>query len=651
MFTTRPAAAVRRAAERILSRAAGALAEMGRAVFVGRGGLYLADGGDEDATCLIREDASPCFLTRDDGVVCYANKAALRAYGPAGETDLAQMLEPVLTRPGEVLRGLAQTARAGGSACEEILTATGHLCLNVHRAGEGRLLWRVERSAKPRQGRTLQDRQPVLTLGRDDTIIHMNAAARTLIGSRPGTLDAICPRPPLRTGQLNEIRTWNGPVRCLAVELEGAGDHREICLLTGVAPVAGPANIWTVFDSLPVPLLKLAGNGEIRLSNRPARDLLGVTDCSGLVLGDLMEGLGRPVADWLSDAAAGRGTVHSEFLRLRREDKEVFVHVTLNRAVDDGETHLIAVLCDATEFKLLEAQFVQSQKMQAIGQLAGGVAHDFNNLLTAISGHCDLLLLRHRQGDADYADLVQINQNASRAAALVGQLLAFSRKQALRPEVMDLRDLLSDLTHLLNRLVGERVTLSLGHDPRLWAIRADRRQLEQVFMNLVVNARDAMPGGGEIRIETRNLDLESPLHRDRAVVAPGRYVQVKVSDAGIGIKADKLQKIFEPFYTTKRTGEGTGLGLSTAYGIIKQTGGFIFADSQPGEGTDFILLLPAHQMVAKPAAPEQRIARRAGTAHRPPRQARQGRGSVGRGRDIGPGFRQPGAATVRSDGA
>ena len=259
---------------------------------------------------------------------------------------------------------------------------------------------------------------------------------------------------------------------------------------------------------------------------------------------------------------------------------------------ENDESSLIAVLSDATQLKTLEAQFVQSQKMQAIGQLAGGVAHDFNNLLTAISGHCDLLLLRHDQGDADYSDLIQINQNSNRAAALVGQLLAFSRKQTLRPEVLDMRDTLSDLTHLLNRLVGEKVSLTLSHDPVLKSIRADKRQLEQVLMNLVVNARDAMPEGGEIRIETESRTLITPMSRERVTVPVGEYVTVRVVDHGTGISADKLQKVFEPFFTTKRTGEGTGLGLSTAYGIVKQTGGYIFVDSKLGEGTCFTLLFP-----------------------------------------------------------
>lgn len=211
-----------------------------------------------------------------------------------------------------------------------------------------------------------------------------------------------------------------------------------------------------------------------------------------------------------------------------------------------------------------------------------------------------MLLLRHDQGDSDYSDLLQIAQNANRAAALVNQLLAYSRKQTLCPEVMDLRDAMSDLTHLLNRLVGENVTLSLNHDPTLWSVRADKRQFEQVIMNLVVNARDSMADGGVIRVETENITYEKPMYRDRAVVAPGKWVKISVTDEGAGIPQDRLQKVFEPFFTTKKTGEGTGLGLSTAYGIVKQTGGFIFVDSECNKGTTFFLMFPAHESVAAP---------------------------------------------------
>ncbi|MEL7345306.1 MAG: ATP-binding protein, partial [Pseudomonadota bacterium] len=352
------------------------------------------------------------------------------------------------------------------------------------------------------------------------------------------------------------------------------------------------------FEALPVPMLRIGSDGDVQMLNRLARDLLGDAVKPGTPLATLVEGLGRSVSDWLADALEGRGINRTEVVRRTNAAQDIYLQVTLSRVDSDGDPGLVAVLNDATELKTLEAQFVQSQKMQAIGQLAGGVAHDFNNLLTAISGHCDLLLLRHDEGDQDYGDLIQINQNANRAASLVGQLLAFSRKQNLQPRVLDMRDMLADLTHLLNRLVGEKVTLNLLHDPALKMVRADKRQLEQVLMNLVVNARDAMPDGGIIEIQTRQETLATELTRDRAIVPPGEYVVVRVRDQGIGIAPEVLAKIFEPFYTTKKTGDGTGLGLSTAYGIIKQTGGFIFCDSVKGSGTTFSLYFPAHEREA-----------------------------------------------------
>ena len=344
------------------------------------------------------------------------------------------------------------------------------------------------------------------------------------------------------------------------------------------------------FDSLPVALIVLDPTGNIIRANAAARNLLG-----GQILGQklsiLLDGLGREIGDWVSDVCAGRTVGGSEVLHVKADGPDRFVQLTLTRARGD---YVTAVLSDASALKTLEAQFVQSQKMQAIGQLAGGIAHDFNNLLTAITGHCDLLMLRHDKADPDYADLDQISQNANRAAALVRQLLAFSRKQTLKPQIMDLRDTLSDLTHLLNRLVGERVVLTFDHDPALRMIRADRRQLEQVIMNLVVNARDAMPDGGDINISTDNVRLETKAEFGRAILPAGDYVRVQVRDQGCGIAPDDLVKIFEPFFTTKRVGESTGLGLSTAYGIVKQTGGYIFCDSMLGEGSSFSLFFPAH---------------------------------------------------------
>lgn len=372
------------------------------------------------------------------------------------------------------------------------------------------------------------------------------------------------------------------------------------------------------FDAIPVALLRLSAEGVIHRANAAARHLLEgllAEDGQDQNIAELLEGPGRPMADWLADLQAGRIPPRPEMLRLRHPDSRQGEmrdrHFQLSLARDPRDpARMIAVLTDASALKTLEAQFVQSQKMQAIGQLAGGVAHDFNNLLTAISGHCDLLMLKRDKGDPDYADLDQISQNANRAAALVGQLLAFSRKQTLKLETLDPRDTLADLTHLLNRLVGERVGLRITYDPALRAIRADKRQLEQVIMNLVVNARDAMPQGGEISVRTENVRLDEPLARDRATLPCGDYVRIEVRDQGCGIAPDHLTKIFEPFFTTKRTGEGTGLGLSTAYGIVKQTGGFIFCDSVIGEGTVFSLYFPAHARVIEAAAPAAKPAPR-----------------------------------------
>ena len=563
---------------------------------------------------LVGHDQLPSIVTDSTGEVMFRNDAALHRFGQADPPTLAALLKGTLAAPTPIFFRLQSKAHALGAAREDVVTRSGHLRLSAHRLASGGFLWRIEdlpdppaEIRTPRRGAGLDI--AMLTVGRGGTILSMNEAARRLIGERPKSLDRLCADLPLRPGQIHQISTARGSLPCLAIESEPLAGRKDIYLFpmpAGTAADSGVTDLnesWRFFESLPVPLLKLDPSGAVLMSNRPARDLLRFGHGAQTRLSDLMEGLGRAISDWLAEASAGRVGAHSEFLRLTRSDSEVFVQVTLNKVHDRGEPALIAVLSDATELKTLEAQFVQSQKMQAIGELAGGVAHDFNNLLTAISGHCDLLLLRHDQGDPDYADLVQIHQNANRAAALVGQLLAFSRKQTLRPEVLDLRDTLSDLTHLLNRLVGEKITLTLTHEPVQQAIRADKRQLEQVLMNLVVNARDAMPRGGEIRIETEGVLLREATERDRVTLPPGSYVSVRVSDHGHGIPADKLQKVFEPFYTTKRTGEGTGLGLSTAYGIVKQSGGYIFVDSVVGQGTCFTLLFPGHDLV--PVVPEQ----------------------------------------------
>ena len=555
----------------------------------------------------IRQDATPSLVANPDGRIQAANPSAARLFDLKANATLAAVLKTSIASPGSILFRLQTRARATGSAQEDIFTRGGHLRLCVHAVTDDSYVWRVEQVTERAAPRAGQEGQllPMVMVGRTDAVLHMNDAARMLIGSRVKGLDRLFTTLPPVSGRVTEVSTTDGPKEVLVAEISAGAGRRALFLLPppAVAEAEAPEDMlpqpsaqgWRAFQDLPVPLLMIAPDGEVRSFNRQAAKLIGVALSEGVHLGQLMEGLGRSLADWIKDTMADRSAQKSEFLRLKRTDAEVFVQVVLNQIEQDGAPALLAVLHDATELKTLEMQFVQSQKMQAIGQLAGGVAHDFNNLLTAISGHCDLLLLRHDQGDPDYGDLVQINQNANRAASLVGQLLAFSRKQTLRLETIDMRDTLADLTHLLNRLVGEKITLTLSHDPVLRPVRADKRQLEQVLLNLVVNARDAMPAGGEIRITTEFVELATPLERDRASVPPGPYVTVRVSDDGEGIAPDKLQKVFEPFYTTKRTGEGTGLGLSTAYGIIKQSNGFIFVDSIVGEGTTFILYLPVYE--------------------------------------------------------
>jgi len=259
---------------------------------------------------------------------------------------------------------------------------------------------------------------------------------------------------------------------------------------------------------------------------------------------------------------------------------------------DEGASATIFAL-DTTEQRTLQANLAQSQKMQAIGQLAGGIAHDFNNLLTAIIGHSDLLLANHRPTDPSFQDIMQIKQTANRAAGLVRQLLAFSRRQTLRPQTLQLNDVLSELQMLLRRLVGETIQLDLVYGRDLWQVKADLNQFEQVILNLVVNARDAVHDGGRITLRTRNFPAALLSELKEAVdVAPGDYVLVEVEDTGHGIPPEVRAKIFEPFFTTKEVGKGTGLGLSMVYGIIKQTGGYVFCDSEPGKGATFRILLP-----------------------------------------------------------
>ncbi len=260
-------------------------------------------------------------------------------------------------------------------------------------------------------------------------------------------------------------------------------------------------------------------------------------------------------------------------------------------------------LIDTTGQTALETQFAQSQKMQAVGQLAGGIAHDFNNLLTVINGYAELLLQRHQPGDPSFADLNDIRNTGLRAASLVRQLLAFSRRQTLEPEVVNLTDLVADWSVTLRRLIGDRVKLKVEHGRDLWPVFADPTQVGNALMNLSVNARDAMPNGGTLTIRSANVAIGETMSFGQVLMPSGDYVTLEVEDTGLGIAKEHLGKIFEPFFTTKEKGHGTGLGLASVYGIVKQTGGYIFPESEVGKGTTFRIYLPRH-VPAAAAAPE-----------------------------------------------
>lgn len=283
------------------------------------------------------------------------------------------------------------------------------------------------------------------------------------------------------------------------------------------------------------------------------------------------------------------------------------------------ETHQTVLhFIDVSKQKSIEKQFSQSQKMQAVGQLAGGVAHDFNNLLTAMIGYCDLLLLRHKPSDASFADVMQIKQNANRAANLVRQLLAFSRQQTLQPKRLDPSEILTELSHLLRRLIGPNIDLKLKHKSDMAYIRADQGQLEQVMINLVVNARDAMDGRGDLTVEVGTETTSEKTLLSGDTQPPGDWVTIAVKDTGSGISKDNIARIFDPFFTTKAVGAGTGLGLATVYGIVRQTGGYVHVDSIEGEGATFTLYFPRNDeqtKADKEAKVQKQVSDLTGTAH------------------------------------
>jgi two-component system cell cycle sensor histidine kinase/response regulator CckA len=353
-----------------------------------------------------------------------------------------------------------------------------------------------------------------------------------------------------------------------------------------------------LFDEAPVGIVLLDLQGNIAECNSAFLKLIGLNpeDLISHPFTNLVAKEDRgDTAAALSKVVMGTAkTTHIEVRMPSAGERELVASLYASRLENAlGEISGLALhFIDTTEQRNLEVQFAQSQKMDAIGQLAGGIAHDFNNLLTAMIGFADLLLTRHGPDDPSFSDIQQIRQNANRATNLVRQLLAFSRKQALTLDKLDITETLNELTMLLSRLIGEKIVLNLEHGNELGAIKFDRGQFDQIIINLAVNARDAMPGGGQLTIRTSVVTLDEPAQRGHELMAKGQYILIEVIDTGTGIRKENIEKIFEPFFSTKEVGAGTGLGLSTVYGIVHQTDGFIFVDSAPGDGTHFSIYMP-----------------------------------------------------------
>jgi two-component system cell cycle sensor histidine kinase/response regulator CckA len=597
-------------------------------LFVGRGSAaapHPAEPGTDLALLRAGLETSPdaVAVTDSGGALLAANSRYESWFG----------IRPPLDLPfGDSLRPAIAAASSDGEGRAEGLEAgEARLVAHVRSAGqgEGALLWRFARtetedaSADARIllggeiGRRIAQTGLMAALtAADGRILEANSAFH----ARAGGEAEIAPGTPLvdllvmsEQHQFHFAREGKagGALRILQAPLkEEEGGPSLFLLLDELGGVGTDAahNINALLEILPLGLALADRDGRFVYLNAAFRRAAGLSRTtmptwpSDLVVDEDK----AAVADSIRRFARGASLSGDVAVRLKANAEEP-VALTVAGARGLGEAAVLLSLKDNSEEDRLKRQVAQATKMQAVGQLAGGVAHDFNNILTAIIGHCDLMLMRHAPGDSDYDDIQQIRSNSNRAASLTRQLLAFSRQQTLRPQVLQLPDVIAEVSTLLKRLLGERVKLQVKHGRGLGAVRADPGQLEQVIVNLAVNARDAMLSKddnsvGLLTLHTYAVTADDVRRMGSEILPIADYTALRVSDTGTGIPPHLLPKIFEPFFTTKEVGKGTGLGLSTVYGIVKQSGGFIFAESEPGKGTSFVIYLPVHraEAAAKP---------------------------------------------------
>jgi two-component system cell cycle sensor histidine kinase/response regulator CckA len=570
----------------------------------------------------------PAVLTDASGRLVVAN-GGYEARFPAAPQPTALGAGAQAAEQLERIRTLA--LRDGEAAAADVATSAGPQRVEVRRVGAfaDQLLWRF-----PRPGRDPLAVQARRIAGLEGEVLAKAGVLAAVTGPRGELLAAntllqqrasLPAAPDGRSFPDLLLQGDDGRVR-----LSGEGDGARLMRLLHIpidaerlgqagttllfdtpeasAGLSDSADVQALLDVLPIGLALVDRDGRFLTTNRAFQTAGGIADkgCPAYP-GDLVvkEDKGA-VADAVRRNTRGPAMSSDMAVRLVHQPTEP-VALTIAGLRGLGDAAVLLLLKDNSEEAKLKRQIAQATKMQAVGQLAGGVAHDFNNILTAIIGHCDLMLMRHTPGDSDYDDIQQIKSNSNRAAGLTRQLLAFSRQQTLRPQVLQLPDVVSEVSHLLKRLLGETVVLHTKHGRDLGSVRADPGQLEQVIVNLAVNARDAMAGmgGGTLTIQTYPVRADQVAEIGSEILPVADYAALSISDTGCGIPSHVLGKVFEPFFTTKEVGKGTGLGLSTVYGIVKQSGGYIFADSKVGEGTTFVIYLPVHREEdgSRPAPP------------------------------------------------
>jgi two-component system cell cycle sensor histidine kinase/response regulator CckA len=635
-----------------------AIAALAALVGVGAIAAHWVQGGVDGRVDILSQalEASPDaqLIVAPDGSVAYANTAFISLFAPDGGAPLDRLAAAIADlEAGIDFQRLRTQAMAGARAIAAVPlkdargAAAGwfNVAVNPIPGRPGYSFWHIqditarhemERVIREERNRVVDflDEAPIgfYSVDADGRFLFVNPTLARWLGATPAELvggdvrlDAFLAAPPgegalpsdpfggragdaqrgevvLKSRDGRVIHAWIGQ------SVVGSGDalrtHSIVRDLT-------PEREWEAalrlsrerfqrfFANAPIGIALIDRFGRLEEANRALAEVFGSSPGELIgqpLIGFVNEDDRRDLAVKLAVAAEGALPPGPIEVRIKGLSNKTCV-LFLGRldGVEGGDGGLMLHFIDVSEQKSLEAQFAQSQKMQAVGQLAGGVAHDFNNLLTAMIGFCDLLLMRFKPGDPSFADIMQIKQNANRAANLVRQLLAFSRQQTLQPRVLDITDVLVELLHLLRRLIGENIELKVVHGRDLGLAKVDQGQLEQVIINLAVNARDAMPGGGTLTIRTANHTQAGPMRRGAETLPAGNYVQIEVVDTGIGIPKENLERIFEPFFSTKEIGSGTGLGLSTVYGIVRQTGGFIFVDSEKGRGAVFQIYLPRYQ--------------------------------------------------------